>query len=57
MIFKAQIPLISTRITQGTAVKSGLERDTTNWAEVAKALRDGGLSALTHIKLGKENIK
>lgn len=42
MIFKAQIPLISTRIPQGAAVKSGLERDTTNWAEVAKALRDGG---------------
>lgn len=59
MVCKAQAPLTSTRIPQGTVVKSGLERDTTNWAEIRKVLRDGGLphSALTHIKLGKENIK
>lgn len=38
---QTQIPLASTRIPPGAVVKSGLERDTTNWAEIAKALRDG----------------
>lgn len=57
MICKEQIPPTCTRIPEGTVVKFGLERDTANWAEIAKARRDRGLSALTHIKLDKENIK
>lgn len=40
-------------------VKSCPERMTTNWTEIAKALRHRGLSpsAPTQIKLVKENIK
>lgn len=41
---EAQTSLTSTRIPQGTMGKSGLERDTTNWAEIRKADRVGGLS-------------
>ena len=56
---QAQTPLTSTRIPQGSVVKSSLEREATNWAEIAKTLRDRGLSpsAPTHIKLVKENVK
>lgn len=52
-------PITCATIPQGGVVKSCLERMITNWAEIAKALRDRGLppSAPTQIKLVKENIK
>lgn len=51
---EAQTPLTPTRTPQGSV---SLERETTNWAEIA--LRDRGLSpsAPPHIRLVKENIK
>lgn len=56
---QAQTALTPTRIPHCSVVKSGLERETTNWAEIAKTFRDRRLSpsAPVHIKLVKENIK